>query len=116
MEDNFGHVPHPHQREHGFQPFRGPIQVPPSPTKICDPIENELKNILEEIKTITNKIRDEVNHFLLDKIEMAIYAFRPGTQIQGSFSLILPYFLHVFLPTVKTPQNSNRPLNLCRKC
>lgn len=66
MEENFGPPIHPHPREHAFQPCRGPVKGPPSPSRNCDPIENELKNILEEIKTITNKIRDEVNNFNLN--------------------------------------------------
>ena len=34
--------------------------IPISPSRVVDPVESELHNILDEIRVITNKIRDEV--------------------------------------------------------
>jgi len=59
MEENFEPMDL-HQRDNLFRPGRVPVKVLSSPNKIQDPVENELKSILEEIKIITNKIRDEV--------------------------------------------------------
>jgi hypothetical protein len=42
-------------------PIRAPLPLPQSPTKNAEPLESELHNILEEVRVITNKIRDEAS-------------------------------------------------------
>ena len=103
MEDQFGTCFNRPMAEAAHPRIRG--SVPISPSKNVDALETELHNILQEVRIITNKIRDEVR--LIKRINLRSMACSNIFKC-GQIAFIV-FIICQFTTMKKCPIETNKP-------